>query len=520
MGLGGHTDVATNDTERTTLSMRRTPLLDGASLSGEAQLVVLLGPTVGQTIPVGEELVLGRATPGLSIQDDSVSRRHATLTRGTDGSFTIRDLGSRNGTFVNGQKIEEATLRIGDRIAIGGHTVLQLVLRDKFEDQRLQAQKLQALGELAGGISHDFNNLLGVVLANVSHLQMLERVSETDVRRVLGDIEAAARRAAELTHDLMAFARSGVRTFEPCDVADIVEDVARLLGRGLPRHLELHTDVEPGLVVRGDAARLGQVLTNIGLNAIAAMPQGGTLRITTRRCEDVPPAFVEDAVLAPGGDVVLVTIEDTGVGMDENVSRRAFEPFFTTRPRGVGTGLGLATARAIVRDHGGHIGVRSQVGRGTTVFVILPLRQGSTGAREARTIDERAPLSGVVLVADDEELVRSATHRVLEHAGLQVVSAADGEEAVRLFTAEPSRFDVVILDLDMPGLNGEEVLERLRELDPGARVLISSGYLDQVREDALRGAGIDGILDKPYDSLTLLRAVANVIRDGARRKTR
>ena len=219
-------------------------------------------------------------------------------------------------------------------------------------------------------------------------------------------------------------------------------------------------------------------------------------------------------MLAPVGDLVLVTIEDTGVGMADETMRRAFEPFFTTRPRGVGTGLGLATARAIVRDHGGHIGVRSELGRGTTVFVILPLRQGSTGSREARTVDERAPLSGVVLVADDEDLVRSATQRVLEHAGLQVVTAADGDQAVAIYTAQPDRFDVVILDLDMPGLDGEQVFHRLRELDPAVHVLISSGYLDRVREEALRGAGIDGILDKPYDSLTLLRAVANVIRDG------
>jgi CheY-like chemotaxis protein len=223
-------------------------------------------------------------------------------------------------------------------------------------------------------------------------------------------------------------------------------------------------------------------------------------------------------MLAPLGDVVVVTIEDTGVGMDEQVLHRAFEPFFTTKPRGVGTGLGLATARAIARDHGGHIGVRSEVGRGTTVFLVLPLRQGSTGVREARTIDEQAPLSGTVLVADDEELVRNATQRVLQHAGLEVVTAADGEQAVELFTAHPDRFDVVILDLDMPGLDGEQVFQRLRELDPGVRVLISSGYLDREREGTLRAAGIDGILDKPYDSLTLLRAVANFIRDGQQRR--
>jgi len=249
------------------------------------------------------------------------------------------------------------------------------------------------------------------------------------------------------------------------------------------------------------------------------MPQGGTLRIAARRCAEMPPEFADDAFLAPVGDLVCISIEDSGVGMDEQVQRRAFEPFFTTKPRGVGTGLGLATARAIVRDHGGHIGVRSEVGHGTTVLVVLPLRGRSTGRGEAKTVDERAPLSGVVLVADDEELVRSATQRVLEHAGLKVIPAADGEEAVTLFTAYSGKFDVVILDFDMPGLDGEQVFRTLRELDPDARVLISSGYLDRPREDALRAAGIDGILDKPYDSLTLLRAIANIIRDAQRRRS-
>jgi signal transduction histidine kinase/CheY-like chemotaxis protein len=506
------------DSDASTLSMRRTPLLDGLSLSGDVQLIVLLGPAVGQCVMVGEELLLGRATPGLTIADDGVSRRHASITRLGDGGYLLRDLGSRNGTFVNGSRVQEATLRIGDRIAIGGHTVLQLVTRDRFEDQRVQAQKLQALGELAGGIAHDFNNLLGVVLANVSHLQSLASLDIVDVKRVLGEVEIAARRAGELTHDLMAFARSGPRSHEAIALERIIEDVTRLLGRGLPRNIDLEVEADRGLVVKGDAARLTQALTNIGLNAIASMPRGGVLSVRAVHCEEIPAEVRDDTLLLPAGDLALITVRDTGVGMDEDTRRRAFEPFFTTKPRGFGTGLGLATALAMVRDHGGHIAVHSAPDQGTSVHVFLPLRSGTGARSERRTVDEAAPLGGCVLLADDEELVRYAAQRVLEHAGLEVLSARDGEHAVAMYAAHRDKIDLVILDLDMPAMDGEQAFAAIRQMEPNARVLISSGYVDRAREDRLRAAAIDGLLDKPYDSLTLLRAIAAALRDPSRRR--
>jgi CheY-like chemotaxis protein len=204
--------------------------------------------------------------------------------------------------------------------------------------------------------------------------------------------------------------------------------------------------------------------------------------------------------------------------MDAETRRRAFEPFFTTKPRGFGTGLGLATALAIVRDHGGHIAVHSVAEQGTAVHVFLPLRGGNGTRPERRTVDEAGPLSGCVLLADDEELVRYAAQRVLEHAGLEVIAASDGEQAVAKFAANRQRIDLVILDLDMPALDGEQAFAAIRQLEPTTRVLISSGYVDRAREDRLRAAGIDGLLDKPYDSLTLLRAIAAALRDPSRRR--
>ena len=220
--------------------------------------------------------------------------------------------------------------------------------------------------------------------------------------------------------------------------------------------------------------------------------------------------------MLPAGDLALLSVVDSGVGMEPEVRRRAFEPFFSTRPRGAGTGLGLATAMAIVRDHGGHIAIHSRPGHGTAVHVFLPLRSGNVQP-ERRTLDDAAPLSGRVLVADDEALVRLAARRVLEQAGLQVIEAADGRAAVDALAAG-DRVDLVLLDLDMPVMDGEQALGLIRQLRPALPVLISTGYVERAREDKLRATGIDGILDKPYDSLTLLRAVATSLRDAERRQ--
>jgi signal transduction histidine kinase/CheY-like chemotaxis protein len=504
------------DIELTTLSIRRTPISVADDLP-EAQFVVLLGPAVGQTLPLGDGVLLGRATAGLAIDDDGVSRRHAEVTRRPDGSYQIRDLGSRNGTYVNGVRITEAELSIGDRVAIGGQTVLQLGIRDRLEDQRIAAQKLQALGELAGGIAHDFNNLLGAVLANVSHLQGQASLDPEEMRRVLADIEAAARRAGDLTHDLLAFARSGPRGREPVEVAAIVDDAVRLLRRALPRNIELVVAVEPDLVVRGDAGRLAQIVTHIGLNAVAAMPSGGRLEISAVRRTEPPVELGDEQLMLPADEFVDLTIRDTGVGMDPDVRRRAFEPFFTTKPRGTGTGLGLATAMAIARDHGGHITLSSVPSVGTVAHVFLPLR-GGRPAGAHHTVDDASPLTGCVLVADDEDLVRDAARRVLERAGLKVLMAIDGAEAVEVFSKYPGAIDLVLLDLDMPRMDGEQALAAMRAMDPSLRVLISSGYVERSREANLRAAGIDGTLDKPYDAVTLLRAVATALRSGQRKQ--
>ena len=498
--------------EHSTLRIRRTPSLEGQARpvdAEDAQLVVLVGHASGRRYVVGSSIELGRGSGSpIELLDDGVSRRHARVARSVDG-YTIEDLGSRNGTFVNGERIAKAALNFGDKIAVGSRTVLLFANRDRFEDQRIQAQKLQALGQLSGGIAHDFNNLLGVVLANTTHLQGLQKqdaVPSEGLRTALADIETAARRAVDLTRQLLAFARSGQRRHETVDLASIVADAERLLRRTLHRSIRLRTKVEDGIAVVGDPSQLLQVLMNLCINAGDAMPRGGVLDIELARAS-YPDVDLGGTDLLSNGDVAVLRVVDDGAGMDAAVRARAFEPFFTTKPRGKGTGLGLATVHAIVRDHGGHIRLESVIGQGTTFEVLLPCGATRPEVDPRHTSRTGVNLRGVVLLADDETLVRTATRRVLEHAGLDVLEAEDGAQAVDLYSSNADRVDLVILDLDMPNMDGEEAFRRLHALAPNLPILISSGYIDGDRETSLRKAGVDGLLHKPYDSGALLRAV-------------
>ncbi len=503
-----------HDTDPATLTLRRSPLADGDGRANgaEAHLIVLVGHAMGRRYLLGEEMVLGRGPQSpIEILDDGVSRTHCRIGRTSHGTYKIEDLGSRNGTYVNGVRVADTTLQFGDKIAVGSQTILLFASRDRFEDQRIQAQKLQALGQLAGGIAHDFNNLLGVVLANITHLLSLDRLDEGVTRKSLAEVETAARRAVDLTNQLLAFARSSRRQHKATDASTMIGDATRLLRATLHRSITLVTEAPAGLTLIGDPSQLLQVLMNLCINAGDAMPEGGTLTISAKR-QAISDEKDGAPLLAPG-QYVVIAVKDTGLGMDSETRSRIFEPFFTTKPRGKGTGLGLATASVIVRDHGGHVEVESERGQGTCFRVYLPAAAVKPVVRPRVTQDHYSPVRGTVLLADDEELVRYATRRVLEHAGVKVLAADDGAQAVELYIEHREEVELVILDLDMPGLNGEQAFRRLLELDPEVKVIISSGYVLRERESQLRKAGVYGFLNKPYDSMTLMTSIAKALRE-------
>lgn len=475
-------------------------------------LVMVSGEDPGRRIYLDRPIVLGRGKDcNAMISDGGISRRHACVVRGDDGQVAVDDLGSRNGTRVNGHRITTRTpLEVGDEIAMGERTVFALAHRERFEDNLLVAQKMQALGQLAGGIAHDFNNILGALFANVTFLGTKEHDPET--KECLGEMEAAVRRAIDLTKQLSGFGRKTTSEHRSIRVLDMVGEGVDLLRRTLPRNIDIDADVSPRLYVAGDAPRLLQVVVNLCINAKDAMPRGGTLRISAKKV-----TLEEERGSLTPGDYVAITFADNGLGIDPSNLRRIFEPFFTTKPRGQGTGLGLATVQATVRDHGGSIEVESEMDEGTRF--VLYLRSADVTRRNTMVGDVAAPvvpgrISGLVMVADDDELVRASITRVLKREGADVVTASDGAEALRRYAERAGELRLLVLDVDMPRVDGTEVLRVLRSFESELPVIIVSGHVEEQRTREVRELGISEFLPKPFGASTLLEAVRRHMRRG------
>ena len=351
----------------------------------------------------------------------------------------------------------------------------------------LQSQRLETVGRLASGVAHDFANLL-TLIAGYSEL-MLDRIGEQDsLRQHLKEISDAANRGARLTSQLLGFSRGQSTEPQPIDLNELVRESLRLLCPVIGEHMQVETAlgaVEPTVFL--DRGQLEQVLMNLVLNARDAMPQGGSIRIETAeadwREEQARPHGV-----APGPKVVL-TVTDTGRGMDEQTLARAFDPFFTTKEHGKGTGLGLHTVQTVVRQNGGDVWARSAPGEGSTFTLCLPRLAHITGTAGAGRSLPASEYSGeTVLVVEDEDGVRRLIAQVLRMRGYYVLEAANAEEALCIFGARAAEIDLVLTDMVMPGKSGRELAEIVQQIRPETRLVFMSGYTDEVllRTDALR----------------------------------
>lgn len=381
----------------------------------------------------------------------------------------------------------------------------------RLEEQLLHSQKLEAVGRLAGGVAHDFNNLLMVV--QTSAFLGAELVSpDHPAQAALRDIEAAAKRAADLTRQLLAFARRQMIAPKVLNLNHLILDLAKLLRRLIGEHIELVTLPGPGTpIVRMDPGQIEQLLVNLTVNARDAMPDGGKLIIETAVGVADPARLEEGPAGAPRAWVSLV-VRDTGCGMAQDVRQHAFEPFFTTKGPGKGTGLGLATCYGIVAQAGGRISVESEPGQGTTFRILLPwLREGLEGAREAAAAAGLPRGSETVLLVEDEAKVRSLLARILRGQGYRVLEASRGDEALRLAEAEDGPIELVISDIVMPHMSGWDLVERLSTLRPELKVLYVSGYTDDV---ALHQGELEGghaFLQKPFTPDILARKVRELL---------
>ena len=383
--------------------------------------------------------------------------------------------------------------------------------RRSLQEQLIRSQRMESVGRLAGGVAHDFNNLLTAILGYLE-LAKQEMGRDDQARADLEEVERAARRAGELTGQLLVFARRQVVDPRVVDLNDLVEGVEKLMRRLLGDQVELVTRLAPQAgAVRVDPGQFEQVLVNLAVNARDAMPEGGRLTVETEtlRLDGVQAQPLE----VTAGAFARLRVTDTGVGMDPETVARAFEPFFTTKQPGKGTGLGLATCYGIVRQAGGHIGVTSTPGRGTRFEILLP-RVADRAERPSPAAATPAPRGGeTVLVAEDEPQVRDLAVRTLREHGYEVLVASDGEEAARVASSHSRPVDLLVTDLRMPRVSGRELALRLQETRPALRVLYISGFTD---ETGGMPEGLD-FLPKPFTPTTLARRVRDALDTDGRR---
>jgi len=383
----------------------------------------------------------------------------------------------------------------------------EITERKQLEQELRQTQRLEAVGRLAGGIAHDFNNLLMVILSHAELLrEELEEARMFEQAEHVGEIGAAGNRAAALTHQLLTFSKGQPVKTRPTDLVQLVNGIGSLLRRLIGEQIDFDLDLQPGpITVEADPSQIEQLVVNLSVNARDAMPDGGNLVVSLYRCWH---EHSDRLPRVPAGEYAVIRVGDSGEGMDPARIANAFDPFFTTKAPGTGTGLGLATVRAIAEQCGGGALIESSPGKGTTVQVLLPLSSAVPVITAART-DTLPSLNGdeTILLAEDEEAVRHLIQNVLLRQGYHVISACDGAEAMELARRYETAIDLVISDMVMPQLSGTELAKKLQAIRPGQKMLLMSGYAQEGSfADMPSGDDVE-ILEKPFSPHVLLTAV-------------
>ena len=381
----------------------------------------------------------------------------------------------------------------------------RLALQAERDRLRTQAERdrLESLGQLTGGIAHDFNNMLGIISNYAAFISeaVAKEPPEADWQAVRDDIqqiESACERAAWLTRQLLAFGRRQVIRPQVLDLNEAIGNAEAVLARALGAHLELDIALTDGLCpVLADPGQIEHVLINLATNAREAMPDGGTLTIRTATTDTDTAGAAIPAGL-PAGRYVSLTVTDTGTGMPEDVAERAFEPFFTTKARGDGRGLGLATVYGIIAQADGHVQIHSEPGRGTTIAILLPAAAQATHGQ-------------TVLIVEDETALREAARRILRRNGYQVITAASGPEAIKAAADHPGSIDLLLTDVLMPHMLGKDAAERIRVIQPSAKVLFMSGYSEGALDaEGVLEAGVS-LIEKPFTETSLLAKLREVL---------
>jgi len=386
--------------------------------------------------------------------------------------------------------------------------------RKRFEEQLRQTQKLESLGVLAGGVAHDFNNLLVGILGNAS--LALESISPASpVREMLQDVVKATEQAAHLTKQLLAYAGKGRFFIQAIDLSEMVKETVSLLQTSIPRSVQLRLNLAGNLpCIEADPTQMQQLLMNLVINGAEAIGENtpGMVMVTTALVEMDEP-YIRQVLAAAdqiaAGTYVSLEVHDNGSGMDEATISRIFDPFFTTKF--TGRGLGLAAVLGIVRGHKGALKVYSTPGKGTTFKIFFPATAESLVKPPAPASQGSLSGKGVILVIDDEEIVRRTAKKTLERYGYDVLIAENGQEGVSLFQALADKISMVLLDLTMPVLSGEEALRQLKSIRPNTKIVLSSGFNEVEAIQRFAGKGLAGFIQKPYTAAALAEQIKLVL---------
>lgn len=433
---------------------------------------------------------------------------------GVDGTILHRD-GSEHMFNMSGAPNLDAEGKV-----IGAVGTFRDVTKQRMlEKQLLHASKMEAVGTLTGGIAHDFNNIIQAI-SGYNQLMMMKRNESDPDWKYLANVDRLNQRATDLIRQLLIFSRKVDVKLQTVDLNEEIKEYSSLLKQIIPRMISVDLHLEADLwKIKGDPAQLGQIFMNLSVNAKDAMPEGGVLEIRTEKVV-IEEKTVRDGMALTPGRYVLLRLSDTGYGMTQEILTHIFEPFYSTKEAGKGTGLGLAVVHGIVANHGGHISCASEPDRGTTFRIYFPVMNEPSPEAPASVpgAAEEKVRAGeeTLLVVDDEESLLDTTKILLEQYGYRVLTAESGETAIEIFNGEKKKISLVIMDLLMPGMGGLRCLDALLKTDPGLKVIISSGYMSSSNQREVMAKGAAGFIQKPYRRQDILSLVRGVLDQGSR----
>lgn len=417
------------------------------------------------------------------------------------------------GTDINGKEYNvELSVH---RIQHNNNDAFQIIIRDithrkQFENELLQLQKMESIGTLASGVAHDFNNILGVIMPNAEMIKK-NSIPSGEIYRDAEQIESASLKASELTSKLLSFSRKEELKNEVIHPNQIIENILKLVTRVIGKNIDIETKLGDKIKnIDVDVNQIEQVILNIVLNAQDAMPNGGKLFIKTDMIKNVPLDLNKPSSKT-GQDIVRIQITDNGKGMESDIQKRIFEPFFTTKKPGHGTGLGLSTVYGILNNHNGTIFVKSKLGQGTTFTILLPCTDEKIVVKEETVITFKKG-KGLILIIEDEEMMLETCKNLCEHIGFDVLTSHNGEEGIRYFKENKDKITLIILDMEMPGINGLETYIELKKLDKNVKVIISSGFSIEGNVKKALDEGAKTFLKKPYRLKELSKSI-NLVTD-------